>query len=126
MGLQRKQQAQSVSDNQQYGQSDAKLLGQSGARQQVSFGDRRRTDECNRSEKEQSRVQTGAGAIVLLEMVLEAPEEKGCAEHKKRVGHDGAGYRAFHQRILSRAERSRCNDQFGQVSKRSIWQAARS
>ena len=104
MGLQREKQAQSVSDNQQHGQSDAKFLGQSGARQQVSFGDRRRTDERNRSEKEQSCVQTGGSAIVLLEMVLETSEKKRSPKHEKRVGHNGAGYRTFHQRILPRAE----------------------
>jgi hypothetical protein len=59
-------------------------------------------------------------------MVLEASKKKGGAEHEKRVGHNGAGYRTFHQRILSRAERRRCNDQFGQVSKRSIEQPASS
>jgi hypothetical protein len=71
-------------------------------------------------------VQTGGSAIVLLEMVLEASEKKGCAEHEKRVGHNGAGNRTFHQRILPRAKRRRCNDQLGQVSKRSIEQPARS
>src|SRR5262245_20803414 len=110
MGLQREQQAQSVSDNQKHGQGYAELLGQSGARQQVSFGDRRRTDERNRSEKEQSCVQTGGSAIVLLEMVLDASEKKGCAEHEKRVGHNGASYRTFHQRVLPRAESRHSND----------------
>src|SRR4029450_393466 len=71
-------------------------------------------------------MQTGGSAVVLLDMVLEASEKKGCAEHEKRVGHNSARYGAFDQRILPRAERRRCNDQFSQVSKRSVKQPARS
>jgi hypothetical protein len=122
--LEREQQAQSVSNDQQYGQCDAELVGQRGTRHQVGFGDRRRTHERNRGQKEQTGIQTGASAVVLLDVVLEAAEKKGCSEQEKHVGHNSAGYGALHQRIFPGTERRRCNDQFRQIAQRRVEQSA--
>ena len=46
--------------------------------------------ERNRSQEEQSRVQTGGSAVVLSNVVLETAEEKRRSEHEKRVGDNGA------------------------------------
>jgi hypothetical protein len=44
--------------------------------------------------------ETDACFIVRDDVVLETAEKKGCAEHEKRVGHNGAGYGTLHQRIF--------------------------
>ena len=56
-------------------------------------------------------------------MMVETSEKKGCSEHEKGVGHNGARYRTFHQRIFTGAERRGRNDQFGQVSQRRVEQS---
>jgi hypothetical protein len=72
--------------------------------------------------EQQTRIQTGGSAVVLLDMVLETTKKKGCSEHEKRVGHNGAGYGAFHQCILAGAECRCCDNQFRQVSERCVEQ----
>ncbi len=67
-------------------------------------------------------MQSGAGPIVLLNVVPETADKKGRAEHEERVGNDGAGDRAFHQRVLPGMERRSGDHQLGQVSQGRIEQ----
>jgi hypothetical protein len=120
MSLEREQQAQSVSDDQEHGQRDAEFLGQRGAGHQIGLGDCGRTHKRNCGQEEQTRVETGGSAVVLLDMVLETTEKERCSKHEKRVGHNSAGYGAFHKRMLASSERRSCNDQFCEIPERSV------
>ena len=65
----------------------------------------------------------GADAIVFLDVVFEAAEEKGRAQHEQRVGDDRAGKGRLDQHVLSGAQSGERNDQFRQIPQRGIEQA---
>ena len=56
-------------------------------------------------------------------MVLEAAEEKRCAQHEQRVGDNRAGNGRLHEHVLPGTQRRERDDQFRQVSQCGIEQA---
>jgi hypothetical protein len=85
---------------------------------------RRGDQNPDRRQKEQARLQPGTSSVVFLYVVPEATEQKRHAQHEQRVGNDRPRDGGLHQGILPRAQRGQRNDEFRQVSKRCVEQAA--
>ena len=122
--LEREQQPQCVSDDQQNGEADAERLGELRGRSRIHLGDRRRHQQGDRGQEKQARLQARAGAVELLEVVLEPAEQKRGAQHEQRVGDDRAGDGGLHQRVLPGAQGGQCDDQLGQISQSGVEQPA--
>ncbi len=61
---------------------------------------------------------------MLLDMVLQAAEQKRCSQHKQRIGDDRPGDRGLDERVLTGMQRCDCDNQLGQISQCCVEQPA--
>ncbi len=118
VGLQRKQHAHGVDRDQDHGEAEAERLHH--LRPLVSTAHQRGHEQGDGGEKEQRRLEAGADAIELLQVMFETAEQEGAAEHEQRVGDDGAGDRGLDQQILPRLQGGQRYDEFGEISERGV------
>ena len=121
--FEREQRAQPVGDDEQHREAHAQLLAERHAGG-VGMRNRRRNQQRDRGQEEQSRLHAGADAVEFLLVVLESAQQKRRTQDEQRVGDNRAGNGRLHQRVLPGAQGGQRDDQFRQVSERGVQQAA--
>ena len=82
------------------------------------------TSKRDRGEKQKTGLEPGTDPVELLLVMPEASDQKRTAEHEQRIGDNGTGDRCLHQQVLTSLQGGECDDEFRQIAKRGVEQAA--
>src|SRR5262249_35508171 len=122
--LQREEKTERVGGDQQQRKHEAYLLRHRLPVREVKVGDRARGEQRDRRHQQQRRIKPPAGAVVILDVVVKAADQERSAEHKERIGDDGAGDRRLDERVLAGMKRGNRDDQLGEIAERGVEQSA--
>jgi hypothetical protein len=122
--VEREHEAEAIGDDEQHGDACAECLREGFAMGQIKVGNRGGGKECDGRHQEQCRIKAAAGAVIFLDMIAQAAEQEGGAQHEQCVGDDCARDRRLHQHVLARVQRGHGDDQLGEVAERCVEQAA--
>jgi hypothetical protein len=96
VGVEREHKAETIGDHEQHGEAGAEFLREGFAMGQIKVGNRGGGEECDGRHQEQRRIKPAAGAVIFLDMIAQAAEHEGGAQHEQCVGDDCARDRRLH------------------------------